>query len=189
MLATMPIIAVLMPLFASRIQPMIELQTTHLSMAAKHASNAFSIIDIVKCYNGHVQEQRRYTHAIKQAATCYHRQVTWHAGQSAVLRFITLGMFVQGFWYGSTVLERDAESAGRIFTAFWSYLLATGSLMAVLPHMMEFEKGKVAGSQLRAIITVSPEAPASNLKRRLRSHAHDINFSNVRFLIFFHVAC
>lgn len=184
----MPVIAVLMPLFSSRIQPNIELQTTHLSTAAKHATNAFSIIDTVKCYNGHVQEQQRYIHAIKQAASCYYRQVTWHAGQSAVLRFITLGMFVQGFWYGSTLIGNDAESAGRTFTAFWSCLLATSSLMAILPQMMEFEKGKVAGAQLRAMIAVPSESASSNLGR-LRAYAHDINFRNVRILNRIHFFC
>ncbi|KAE9963891.1 hypothetical protein EG328_010961 [Venturia inaequalis] len=179
MLATTPVFAILMPLFSSHIQPNIKLQTTHLSLAAKHATNAFSIIDTVKCYNGHVQEQQRYIHAISQAASCYYRQVTWHAGQSAVFRFITLGMFVEGFWYGSTLI-RDAESAGMVFTAFWSCLLAISSLMAILPRMMEFEKGKVAGAQLRALIDVPFEPRPSNFGR-IRAYAHDIHFKKVWF--------
>ncbi|TLD18768.1 Nitrogen metabolite repression protein [Venturia nashicola] len=180
MLATTPVIAILMLLLSSRIQPNIELQTTHLTMAAKHTTNAFSIIDTVKCYNGHVQEQRRYTHAIKQAASCYYRQVTWHAGQTAVFRFITLGMFVEGFWYGSTLIGKNAESAGTVFTAFWSCILAISSLMAILPQMMEFEKGKVAGAQLRSLIDVPFEPPPSN-PGRLQAYAHDIKFKNVWF--------
>lgn len=188
MLATMPVIAILMPLFSSRIQPNIELQTEHLSTAAKHTTNAFSIIDTVKYYNGHIQEQQRYTSAIRKAASCYYRQVTWHAGQSAVLRFITLGMFIEGFWYGSTLISSDAESAGRIFTAFWSCLLATSSLMAILPHMMEFEKGKMAGAQLRAMIDVPSAPPSSNLGP-LQAGAHAINLNNVRMIDPISVPC
>lgn len=88
-------------------------------------------------------------------------------------------MFIEGFWYGSTLIDNDAESAGRVFTAFWSCLLAISSLMAILPQMMEFEKGKVAGAQLRALIDVPSEPRSSNLGL-LRAYAHDIVLKNVR---------
>jgi ATP-binding cassette subfamily B (MDR/TAP) protein 1 len=188
MLSSIPITAILMPLFSSRIQPNIQRQATYLSAAAKHVMNAFSIIDTVKCYNGHLQEQHRYSHSLNQATTYYFRQVNWHALQSSVLRFITLGMFVQGFWYGSTLTENDMESAGTVFTAFWSCLIATSSLMQIMPHMIEFEKGKVAGNQLRAIIA-APSKPLASSLRQSRSYAHDINFRNVKTLKNFPVFC
>ncbi|QDS68637.1 hypothetical protein FKW77_001642 [Venturia effusa] len=180
MLATMPIIAILVPLFSARIQPNIEAQTIQLGTATKHATNAFSVLDTVKCYNGQLQEQQRYKHAIKQAASCYYRQITWHAGQTAVLRFITLGMFVQGFWYGSTLIIDDANSAGRNFTAFWSCLLATSSLMAIVPHIMELEKGKMAGAQLCMMLAVSSQTLSPRFGQ-LQASAHDITFKNVWF--------
>jgi ATP-binding cassette subfamily B (MDR/TAP) protein 1 len=188
MLATLPVIAILMPLFSSRIQPSIEHQTMHITAAAKHATNAFSIIDTVKCYNGHLQEQQRYAQSIKQAAECYINQVNWHALQSSVLRFITLGIFVQGFWFGSTLVGDNPESAGQVFAAFWSCLVATNSLMAVMPHMMQFEKGKVAASQLHQMIALPVEPSASSFGQ-LRGHAHNINVRNVRTMTAFAFPC
>jgi ATP-binding cassette subfamily B (MDR/TAP) protein 1 len=179
MLSSIPIVAILMLLFSSRTHPNIEGQARHMSAAAKHATNAFSIIDTVKCYSGHLQERLRYSHSINQAAAYCFRRVNWLALQSSVLRFITLGIFVQGLWYGSTLIGDDMESAGTIFTAFWCCLTAISSLMQIMPHMVQFEKGKVAACQLLAIVTAPSEPRAYSLMQS-PSHAHDIIFRNVR---------
>jgi ATP-binding cassette, subfamily B (MDR/TAP), member 1 len=176
--ASIPIIAVLVPIISSRVQPNIDRQTAHLSDAAKHVTNAFSIIETVKCYNGQRQERSRYSTLLKNAARYYHRQVFWHALQASVLRFITLTMFVQGFWYGSTLITKDAKSAGTIFTSFFCCLVATSSLMQIMPQLMCFEKGNFAGHQLRAVIFAAKRTPEKH-PRKLQSHAADIVFRDV----------
>jgi ATP-binding cassette subfamily B (MDR/TAP) protein 1 len=151
-ISTIPLLAILIPLISSRIQPNVDLQTASLTEAAKHITNGLSDIETVKCFNGQRQEQHRYARLLKFAEMYYTRQVNWSALQASVLRFLTLVMFVQGFWFGSTVIGNNTSGAGTILTAFWSCIMATGALMQIMPQLMYLEKGKLAGHRLRAIM-------------------------------------
>jgi ATP-binding cassette subfamily B (MDR/TAP) protein 1 len=180
-ISTLPIMAIMVPLISTRIQPNIELQTARLTEAAKHIMNAFSVIETVKCYNGQDAEIYRYSLLLRQAAGFYTRQVNWNALQASLLRFVTLAMFVQGFWYGSTLVDKEQNSTGTILTAFWSCITATGALMQITPQLIFLEKGRVAGHRLRsvmaAISTASSPRPFDTVQPQ--TCAGDIAFQDV----------
>jgi ATP-binding cassette subfamily B (MDR/TAP) protein 1 len=163
-ISTLPIMAIMVPLISTRIQPNIELQTARLTEAAKHVMNAFSVIETVKCYNGQRAELYSYSRLLRLAAGFYTRQVNWNAVQASLLRFVTLAMFVQGFWYGSTLVDKEQNASGTILTAFWSCIMATGALMQIMPQLIFLEKGRVAGHRLRGVMAAmsagtSPHRP------------------------------
>ena len=131
-------------------QPSIKAQAEELTKASKIASNAISAIDTVKCFNGQVFEKLQYTKTITGAAHYYLRQAQANALQIGFVRLITLSMFVQGFWYGSYLVNTRQKSPGEIVTAFWSCLTATQSIGQILPQMIVLEKGRAAGAILMA---------------------------------------
>jgi ATP-binding cassette subfamily B (MDR/TAP) protein 1 len=164
-ISTIPIMAIMVPLISTRIQPNIELQTARLTEAAKHVMNAFSVIETVKCYNGQKAELYGYSYLLRLAAGAYTRQVNWNALHASLLRFVTLAMFVQGFWYGSTLVDKEQNASGTILTAFWSCIMATGALMQIMPQLIFLEKGRIAGHRLRGVMaamstTISQYEPA-----------------------------
>lgn len=137
---------------SARMQPGIEAQVVELTKASKLAKNAFSAIDTVKCFNGQDFELRQYARAIKKAAKHYLVQAQANALQIGFVRLVTLAMFVQGFWYGSHLVNTGQKNPGEVLTAFWACLMATQSVEQILPQIIVLEKGKAAGATLQAIM-------------------------------------
>ena len=149
-LATVPVTAIVLSFLSARIQPSIDAQQEQLIQASKLANNAITSIDTVKCLNGQDVEVWQYANVVKKAARCYLKQAQANALQIGFVRVATLGMFVQGFWYGSSLVGSGKLSAGAILTTFWACLLATQAVEQILPQMMVLEKGRAAGATLKA---------------------------------------
>lgn len=134
-------------------QPSIDAQSNELTEASKLANDAISAIDTVKCFNGQDYEIWQYAQTIHKAAQCYLTQARANASQIGFVRLITLGMFVQGFWYGSHLVAIKSKTPSQVLTAFWSCLMATQAIEQILPQMIVLEKGRAAGATLKAVLT------------------------------------
>ena len=133
-------------------QPAVEAQAEALTDASKLAGNAISAIETVKCFNGQDLEIWQYTSAVRKAARCYLAQARANALQIGFVRLVTLGMFVQGFWFGSHLVNTGKKTPGDILTAFWAALMATQSVEQILPQLIVLEKGRAAGTTLKTIM-------------------------------------
>ncbi|KAL8773245.1 MAG: hypothetical protein Q9209_001923 [Squamulea sp. 1 TL-2023] len=152
-IATIPFAAVILGWISSRMQPSIDAQAKELNTASKFANNALQAIDVVKCFNGQDFETWQYAKAINRAAKKYLIQARANALQIGFVRFITLSMFVQGFWYGSHIVITGKKQPGQVLTAFWSCLSALQAVEQILPQVLVLEKGRAAGATLQAILT------------------------------------
>ena len=151
-LSTVPILAVVLAWNSSRMQPSIEMQAEKLTAASRMANDAISAIDTVKCFNGQGSEIWQYRMAIARAARHYLRLAHANALQIGGLRLVTLGMFVQGFWFGSHLVGTGKKNPGDILTAFWSCLMATQAFERIHPDIVYLEKGKAAGATLESTL-------------------------------------
>ena len=151
-LSTVPILAVLLAWNSSRMQPSIETHMEELTKASSIANDAVLAIDTVKCFNRQDFEIWQYRKAIERAARYYLRLVQANALQIGGLRLITLIMFVQGFWYGSHLVNTGRKNPGDILTAFWACLMATQAFERIQPEVVILEKGKAAGAALKSIL-------------------------------------
>ena len=143
---------------SSRIQPNIKSQNEYLDEANKFATSAMSSAGAVKCFNGQSGEEQRYVDKIWKAAKFYYRQANIHAIQIGVVRFSTLSIFVQGFWYGSYLVRTGKEDAGEVLTTFWAALMAAQCVQQAMPHLIVLEKGRAAGEKLHTIMKQSSES-------------------------------
>ncbi len=152
-LATVPFGAVLLAWISGKMQPAIDEQNERLTQASKLAGNAISAIETIKCYNSQEHETFQYARTIQQAAVHYLRQAHANGMQIGLIRLMTLGMFVQGFWYGSHLVATGQKTPGQVLTAFWASLMATQSFEQILPQLIVLEKGRAAGATLKAMLT------------------------------------
>ena len=151
-LATAPISALTLAWISGKMQPSIQAQAVELTRASKIANNSISAIDTVKLFNGQDFQVWQYAQAIHKAARYYLKQAQQNALQIGLIRFVTLGMFVQGFWYGSRLVNAGKKNPGEILTAFWACLMAAQAVEQILPQMIVLEKGKAAGATLKAAL-------------------------------------
>ena len=151
-LATAPLSAIVLAWLSARMQPSIEAQAKELIRASKLANNSISAIDTVKCFNGQDFQTWQYAQAVHKAARCYLVQARQNALQIGFIRLATLGMFVQGFLYGSHLVQTGKKSPGQILTAFWACLMAAQAIEQILPQMLVLVKGRAAGATLKAAL-------------------------------------
>ncbi len=133
-------------------QPSIEAQAKELTRASQLANNSISAIDTVKCFNGQDFQSWQYAQAVHKAARFYLIQARQNALQIGLIRLVTLGMFVQGFWYGSHLVDKGKKNPGQILTAFWACLMAAQAIEQIIPQMIVLEKGRAAGATLKAAL-------------------------------------
>lgn len=153
MIASAPVGAVILGLISKRLQPYIKRQSEYLEISTKHAAAALNAMETVKCSNGQAFEFSQYLNSIKQAASQYISQARLNAIQFGIVRFLTLAIFVQGFWYGRRLVQNGSKDSGQILTAFWACLIATQTFEGLLQHLLVLEKGRSAGRILCSILT------------------------------------
>ncbi|KAG8533193.1 uncharacterized protein KY384_001976 [Bacidia gigantensis] len=150
-LAAVPASAIFLAWISASMQPAVDAHTTALTHASKMATNALLAIDTVKCFNGQDQEIWQYSKAISRAARSFLIQARANAFQIGLVRLVTMSMFVQGFWYGSHLVNIGKKKPGDIVTAFMSALMAAQAVEQILPQLLVLENGKVAGATLKLI--------------------------------------
>lgn len=151
-LSTVPLLAFVLRRISAKMQPSIKAQVDELTKASRMANNAISAIETVKSFNGQDLENWQYAKSVKNAARHYLVQAQANALQIGFVRLITLGMFVQGFWYGSHLVNTGQKNPGEILTAFWACLMATQAVEQILPQVIVLERGRAAGATLKAIM-------------------------------------
>ncbi|KAL8824353.1 MAG: hypothetical protein Q9191_005111 [Dirinaria sp. TL-2023a] len=151
-LSTVPFAAVILGKLSAGMQPTVNGHLQELTRASKLANSSISSIETVKCYNGQDWEAWQYASAVKNAAIFYLRQARSNALQIGFVRFVTLSMFVQGFWYGTHLVNTGKKTPGAVLTAFWACLMATQTVEQILPQIIVLEKGRAAGATLRATL-------------------------------------
>ena len=151
-LSTVPILSLALAWNSARMQPSIEMQTEELTKASGIANDAFSAIDTVKCCNAQDFERWQYREAINRAARYYIHVAQASALQIGGLRLVTLCMFVQGFWFGSHLVNTGQKNPGDILTAFWACLMATQAFEQMQPEVVVLQKGRVAGAKLKSTL-------------------------------------
>ncbi|MCJ1312634.1 hypothetical protein MMC25_006309 [Agyrium rufum] len=152
-LATVPLAAIILAFISARIQPAIEGQAQWLEQAAQLSNTVIGAIDTIKYCNSQELEIGKYSAAVKKGAIYYLRQAKTNAFQIGFVRLAILSMFVQGFWYGSHLVQTHQKNPGQILTAFWACLMATQTVEQLLPQFIVLEKGRTAGTMLQAVLT------------------------------------
>lgn len=183
-LAGIPVFMILIGFLSSKMKSSIVAQQTELTQVSKIANNAITSIDSVKCLNGQGFEVRSFSTRIQQSAIHYLRQARLNSLQIAFIRWMVFGMFVQGFWYGSSLARARKLSSGEVLRTFWACLTAAQSIEQVLPQMVVIEKGKVAAELLNSIIqTRAEDRRESEIKGSLYPvHCEgDIEVNNVKY--------
>ncbi|KAF2840472.1 ABC transporter [Patellaria atrata CBS 101060] len=178
-----PIIGCLFAWIASRQQPVLKIYDQKLSEAGSHAIHAFSSIDAIKIFNGQQSAIWRYIKAVKGAGELYNRQGHWVALQFSLVQFSSFVLFVQGLWYGSTLLFAGKVNAGQIFMTVWASLQMIDALNDFLPQLNILDKGQAAASKLRNLLDCSDEflERSGPLKPHLRHEPRSIHMQQVSF--------
>jgi ATP-binding cassette subfamily B (MDR/TAP) protein 1 len=151
-ICTVPVVSVVMGLLSTAMEKRAHEQSDMLRQALGLATNIIHNIETVKYFSGEHFEHQRYSNAIAQSGGAYKKQANLRSLQLGISQFFTSSIFVQGFWYGSSLVMSGSRNSGQVFTTFWAALMAVQAITAFLPQLIVLQKGKVAGARLRALV-------------------------------------
>ncbi|EEH18125.1 hypothetical protein PABG_00688 [Paracoccidioides brasiliensis Pb03] len=183
-LASIPVCAAVVSIISKKTSPSVQAYETELTRASKLAINCFSSIDAVKCFNGQRFEAEQYSAGILSASRWYKNEALGQALQISCIRLMIFVMFVQGFWYGSSLVGAGDLTPADVLTAFWACLQSTQAIEEILPHIIVLEKGRASASALQQIVArVNRPKPAIDTSESLspRICEGDIRIKNVTF--------
>lgn len=181
-MAGIPVSFAVISLTSSRMTPILKAQQSELSEASKLTYDAFKSIDVVKCLNGQISTYVRMFTRIKAAARLYMKLATLIALQMAFPRFMSFVMFVQGFWYGSSLVQSGKLEPGDVLTTFWACLIATQSISQIVQQSTALERGKIAGETLMDYLRTPDTRDSASKAQRNRYpnlQTEDIVFKDV----------
>ncbi|EMC94702.1 hypothetical protein BAUCODRAFT_124301 [Baudoinia panamericana UAMH 10762] len=151
-LSTVPVIIVLFGLLARIMQAAITQQQEKLGEAQKCTTSAFTAIETVKCFNGQTLERQKYMTKVREAGNWYLKVARASGLQMATGVFFASAMFVQGFYYGGVLIRNGEATVARVIITFLGAIGAFQALQMILPQVINLEKGRRAGTTLRAVM-------------------------------------
>ncbi|KAF5859455.1 hypothetical protein ETB97_002856 [Aspergillus alliaceus] len=163
-LAGIPFFSAMTSIISAKIKSRIEAQQGELVGASKVVNSATSSIGTVKCLNGETFELQNFSNRVDKAASQYLKQARLNAIQIALIRLMTYGMFVQGFWYGSSLASSRRLSAGDVLRTFWACLNAAQSIEFIMTQVIVLDKGAVAASALKTMDNQSKDRGPKEMK-------------------------
>lgn len=145
--------------------PLLARERTFTASAATVVERAVSAIATVKAFNAATHEARVLSRVLGRVRAAANGLAGIWGLTSGLSQFVTMAMFVQGFWFGAHLVREGKNTPGQIMSVFWACLIATSNLQMAVPLLITFMKGKVAAAELAGMIS---EAHQPSSKRRLQ---------------------
>ncbi|CAI9626304.1 unnamed protein product [Alternaria burnsii] len=183
-LCTTPALYLVQSFVASRLSLRVQEQAKKLHSGLKYITTALTNIETVKCFNGERYELHVFSNIITLAANSYRWVANFRSIQIGIMQFFTLSVFVQGFWYGSHLVDIGDSTPGGVFTTFWAVLMAMSGMTQIMPQLIVLSKGKTAGAKLSLLTKQMSEIDQqleSQGRRRPARCPGDIEFRKVTF--------
>lgn len=163
-LATLPLVLVssaVVERFAAKYLEVDRIQTTS---ASGRLERAVASITTVKAFNAEKIEANYFLTLAKSMQANYRKLAMAWGLRLGIAQFLLMASFVQGFWYGSTLVNSGKLTPGQVTQVFWGTLVASNSFQAALPSLNVIEAGKLAMAALLNLLVDESEDNANNPK-------------------------
>ncbi|KAF8625845.1 hypothetical protein AX17_006741 [Amanita inopinata Kibby_2008] len=182
-LLAVPILTLIQGLSQSIAGPLLARERAHSATAATLIDRAIAGIATVKAFNAVPHELSSTStnlDTLERAAGIL--TAVWSV-TSGLAQFVMMGMFVQGFWFGSKLIRDGTVKPGDVMAVFWACLIATSNLQMCIPQFIVVAKGKFAMASLLSLAgpnvgnndAVPPNTPMSPLLSTSSFYSHPRN--------------
>lgn len=183
-LCSAPLIVACAYFFSRLVQKHADRENVESSRASQLVDWSMNAAQFIRLAGTELHEVQKFRACIQKSADCFVRMCLYASLNAALLRFLTLAMFVQAFWFGSTMVRRGSLTVGDVITCFHSCILLGSTVNGALHQLIFWQKGTVAANQISEFLEESEETglkqitPPHAVLRKLRG---DICFRDVDF--------
>ncbi|QID86258.1 ATP-binding cassette alpha-factor transporter ste6 [Saccharomyces pastorianus] len=184
-LCSSPVITVFAVIFSKMIHMYTQKENTETSKAAQLFTWSMNAAQLVRLYCTQPLERQKFQEIILSCNTFFIKSCLYVAANAGILRFLTLTMFVQGFWFGSTMIRKGKLNINDVITCFHSCIMLGSTLNNTLHQIVVLQKGEVALKKIMALLESNSKQNALNTRRHIQPAlnyaASDLVFENVSF--------
>ncbi|KAK4049866.1 ATP-dependent permease [Microbotryomycetes sp. JL201] len=166
-LASFPVVTITIAVTERILHPLLLKDRDLVARSTGRLERAFSAIATVKAFNAEDHELSTFKMISKEAFRIDRRMSLVLGLRNGLTDFITLAMFVQGFWFGSYLVSSGRNTVGEVNTAFWACLSAATNVQLCVPMLVIVEKAKVATASLLDLL----DSQQDPIPSRLKSHS------------------
>ncbi|KAG5419397.1 HST6 [Candida metapsilosis] len=156
-MASAPVMAICAWYFGSMTYRAQEQENTHSSNASKILDWCLTSPLTVRVFNGKYVEMVKFNGFTNASAKAYYKVANAIAANSATLKFLTLMMFVQGFWFGNFLLMKGNITVSQLFTCFSSCLMLGQSISKISQLMAIINTAHAAASRIASYLSTLSE--------------------------------
>ncbi|KAH8112831.1 P-loop containing nucleoside triphosphate hydrolase protein [Phellopilus nigrolimitatus] len=136
--------------------PLINAEREQTAVAATFVERAINAIATIKAFNAQAAEQALLGAILDKMKATTIKVNGVFGFSSAFSQFASMGMFVQGFWFGAKLVRDGTVTAGDVMAVFWACLIAASNLQMCIPQFITLAKGKFAMVSLVTLIDPAP---------------------------------
>ncbi|KAJ7172361.1 P-loop containing nucleoside triphosphate hydrolase protein [Mycena filopes] len=151
-LSAVPILMVIQTLSQIFAGPLLNVERATTATAATHVDRAVTAISTVKAFNAAPYEHTNLGAALDRMTTATKKLNAVWGLTSGLAQFVMMGMFVQGFWFGSKLVRDGKIGPGDVMAVFWACLIATSNMQMCIPQFITLAKGKFAMVSLLTLV-------------------------------------
>ncbi|KZT00697.1 P-loop containing nucleoside triphosphate hydrolase protein [Laetiporus sulphureus 93-53] len=155
----------------------LNVERSETAKAATLVDRAIAAIATVKAFNAEPHEHAKVGGVLDAMQAAANGCITVWGITATCAQFVTMAMFVQGFWFGSKLVRDGSITPGTVMSVFWACLIAANNLQMCIPQIVVLSKGKFSMAALLALAESEPAAPLGRpgsmaLKRSSRRQTH-----------------
>lgn len=154
LLSSIPLLLIIQAIAAKITGPLLDTQRRHAAQLATAVGTTMSNISTIKGSNYSPTSLSLLNELFESVHSTTAKPLYVWGISTGLSQFITLAMFVQGFWFGASIVRSSSPNevpgtAGDVMTTFWASLLVITNLQRSIPHLAVLGKGKASLENLR----------------------------------------
>ncbi|SCU79076.1 LAFA_0B00562g1_1 [Lachancea sp. 'fantastica'] len=162
-IANSPLVIAFAILCSRKVEKHSKLENSETANAANILAWSLNAAKMIRLLGTQKLETLKFQASVAKCRQHFNNTALYSSLNYSVLRFLTLCMFVQGFWYGNVQIRAGRLKPGDVITCFSACILLASTLNTTLHQIITVQKGAVA---LRKVL-VFIEAPGSYTKEQL----------------------
>ncbi|SCU82380.1 LAME_0C00826g1_1 [Lachancea meyersii CBS 8951] len=162
-IANSPLVIGFAILCSRKVEKYGKLENTETSKAAGIVAWSVNAARMIRLLGTQDTEARKFQTSVQKSRQHFNDTALFSSLNYSVLRFLTLCMFVQGFWYGNVQIRAGHLKPGDVITCFSSCILMASTLNTTLHQIITLQKGAIA---LRKVLDFI-ETPDAHNKEKL----------------------
>ncbi|CAR29168.1 ZYRO0G02244p [Zygosaccharomyces rouxii] len=138
-----PVIVLCAIFFSRLIHIYSEKENSHTAISSQLLSWSMEAAQLVRLSCMQLVEVQNFQLAVKKCSKNFMKMCLYASANTAILKFLTLTIFVQAFWFGSTMIRKHKLRIEDVITCFQSCVLLGATINGTLHQIVILQKGKV----------------------------------------------